>query len=42
VAAGTCAGFLADNRWICYLQPGHHEANFQQTAFAQIILNCIT
>ena len=32
----------AGHGWICYLQPGHDEADFRHTTFVQIILNCIT
>jgi type 1 glutamine amidotransferase len=28
--------------WICYFQPGHLPDDFKQTAYQQILLNCLT
>lgn len=28
--------------WICYFQPGHLPADFEQAAYQQILLNCLT
>lgn len=28
--------------WICYFQPGHLAADFEQPAYQQVLLNCLT
>lgn len=30
------------NGWICYFQPGHLPEDFEQPAYQQILLNCLT
>jgi len=30
------------NGWICYFQPGHLPEDFEQPAYRQILLNCLT